>query len=696
MFSCSSRMLAGVLATWVALFVVAHAPAAFAQEPDEGDVGEEPGPTESPPGPEGDEAPTVSPDDELRKGVRGSPVPVTPESPSQKAQREWEEKTFPKPSATPPEASDESEKGREPYSSTPTDKADLPPELRSPAAATKAPGGTAAKPRAPKRPEDVRPDLPWLKGLRLGDLPITWDARVIKYLEYYKDDPRGRQLMSEWIREQGRFRPLILAALRKHGLPEDLLYVCMSESAFNPWDYSRTGASGLWQFMPAGGKVYGLHQDYWIDERNDPEKATEAAMLHWRDLHDRFGNWDLAMAAYNAGHGAVLKAIAKFNSNDFWSLVEYENGLPWASQIYVAKAQALSIVGRNRELFGYDKIVEAPMWDFERVSVDRSVALSVIAKAVGATEADLRWLNPELRRGRTPAGVKSYSVRIPKGKKEQFARTFPTLRGDWDGFDAYVMRHGERFEDVARTYGVPLKKLRELNGVDEIAEVRGGTIIVVPKVDEATRTKNRAEAELDLYQSDVAPGDPGDPMIVAVPDKDRAIAGRRRVFYRVVAGDTAEEIAAALGVPVTDLRAWNAITEEAELQPRMVLVAYVKADFDADARHVALLDDSRLMVVTAGSEEHLDLVEGRKGRKRVRIVCKAGDTMESLGKPHHLTKYDMARINKRSYQTELPPGTELIVYEVVDKAKARKAGVFDKKKSSTPKARQGRGKPRGK
>jgi hypothetical protein len=128
----------------------------------------------------------------------------------------------------------------------------------------------------------------------------------------------------------------------------------------------------------------------------------------------------------------------------------------------------------------------------------------------------------------------------------------------------------------------------------------------------------------------------------------------------------------------------------------MVLVAYVKPDFDADARHVALLDDARLMVVTSGSNEHLDLVEGRKGRKRERVVAKKGDTMESLGKPHHLSKYDMARINKRSYSKDLEPGEEIIVYVVIDKAKARKAGVFDKKKTTTKSKARGRSRPRNK
>ncbi len=678
MFSCSSRMLSGLLA---ALLTVGSG-AARAQEPDESEIGEEPGPVEAPPGPEGDEAPGVTPDVGQRKAVRGSDVPADRETASKKAQREWEEKSFPKPGAASaaPHAA-ESERDRAPDGS-PHDKAELPPELRAPL--------SSARPKPSKRAADVRPDLPWLAKLKTGDLPITWDARVIRYLEFYRDDPKGRALMTGWLRDQGRFRSLIMAAIKRHGLPEDLLYLCMIESAYNPWDFSRAGASGLWQFMPGAGKVYGLSIDYWIDERNDPEKATEAAMLNWRDLYDRFGDWDLAMAAYNAGFGAVLKAIAKYNTNDFWALLELENGLPWGSSIYVPKALAAAIVGRNREYFGYASVAEEPTWVFDRVSVDRSVGLSVIAKAAGASESDIRWLNPELQRGRTPPGVKSYSVRIPKGKKEQFARTFPQLRGDWDGFDAYVMRHGERFEDVAATYGLPVKQLRELNGVTEIAEVRGGTLIVVPKVDEAVRRKNRKVAEEDLYRSDVAPGEPGDPMIVALPDKDRSVAGRKRVFYRVVAGDTTPQVAAALGIGEQDLRAWNKVTDGVALQPRMVLVAFVKPDFDAARVNVVLLDDARLMLVTAGSEEHLDLVEGRKGRKRVRIQAKKGDTMESLGKPHHLNKYDMARINKRSYSKDLEPGEPLIVYVVSDKAKARKAGVFDKKKTSGSKA-----KPRG-
>lgn len=655
--------------------------AARAQEPDEDEV-VHPGVMTRPPGPapRGDGVPTVVTDPGGRRAVRGRPVTQPPEPADLREMREWEVAAFPAGGRLP---SEEPAAGRSRPGARAVARADdLPPELRSPSRETERPAAGEAV-----ATEDARPDLPWLKALRTGDLPVRWDPRVIKYLEFYRDDPRGRAIMSGWLAAQGRFQARILEALRRHGLPEDLLYVAMIESGYDPFVYSRAGASGLWQFMPAGGRIYGLTIDHWVDERNDPEKSTEAVMLYWKDLYDRFGNWHLALAAFNAGYGAVLKAIAKYNTNDFWALLELEDALPWGSSIYVPKAIAAAIVGRNREAFGYAEVKPEPAWEFDRVTVPKSVSLAVVSKAAGADEATIQWLNPELRRRRTPP-VAGYAVRIPKGTAERFARTFPQLKGEWDGYDAYVVRWGERFEDIARTHGISVAKLKELNGVEDIAEVRGGVVIVVPRVDADTRARNRRAAEDDLYRSDVAPGEPGDPMIVPVPNKDLLVPGRKRVFYRVVAGDTVEDVARVLRVKVADLTAWNRLDLEADLQPRMVLVAFVPPDYDADAAGVALLDDSRLMVVTAGSQEHLDLVEGRKGRKRVKYTVKRGDTLESIGKPHHLSKYDMARINRISPNADLEPGTELIVYVVVDKQRAKQTGVYKKPRKVPPRTVQ--------
>jgi membrane-bound lytic murein transglycosylase D len=632
--------------------MLASSLAAHAQE-DEDDGIAVPAPESS-----AEEAPSAEPppslqgNTEQRKAVRGTPLETNANDPLRRALREFERETFPASSSH------------------------------------GAPGQPGARPTSRRATPPSPPS--WLRGAKLGDLPVRWDARVVRYLEFYKDDPRGRALMSTWLKAKGRYERMISEALRRHRLPQDLIYLCMIESSFDSNTYSRVGASGLWQFMPSGTVIYGLRMDYWVDERNDPVKATEAAMAYWKDLHERFGSWHLALAAYNAGFGAVLKSMAKYNTNDFWTLLELEGGLPWESSIYVPKALAAAVVGHNLSLFGYADLQPSAPFEYDVVKIDKSVLLTTIAKAAGVPTNAVLELNPQLRRNRTPPG--GYELRIPKGTKEAFTRGFPQHRAESDGYDEVLVKHGERFEDIATTHGTTVKALRELNDVTEIIDVRGGTVLLVPRVDDATRKRNRAAAEVDLYRSEVAPGAPGDPMIVAVPDKDFSIPGRKRVFYRVVAGDTLEGVAAVFAVRPAELAAWNDLDPEAKIQARMVLVAYVDPAFDAEKARVALLDASRLMVVTMASPEHLDLFEGRKGRVRKKIVVKAGDTLESLGRPHHLTKYDMARINRRSYYTPLVAGEELVVYAVVDKAKARKAGVYDPPKRQLAKKKKRGGK----
>ncbi len=650
-----SSVLAAIAFSWAAMPALSHADGVDPDDPDSTVI---PGVQPAGPGPhDATGAPKAIPRDEDRAPLRGVPVEHQVEESDAAAMRAFEQSAFGRPDhplAGPAVAPRHNGKD------------DLPPVLVSPP--HKLTGDTP--------PEAVRPDLPWLKGLKTGDLPVRWDPRVIEFLQFYRDDPRGHRIMADWLRAQGRYKSLIVDALRKYRLPEDLLYVAMIESSYDPLDTSYAGASGLWQFMPEAGRIYGLDQNYWVDERNDPEKANDAQMYYFRDLIDRFGNWHLALTAFNCGYGAVLKSLAKYGTNDFWALLDMESGLPWESSIYVPKILAAAVIGHNPEAFGFGDVVPDPPFEFDRVSVPKSTDLSVIARAAGVDFKAVHALNPELRRGRTPPAVKDFSVRIPKGTREKFASTFPQMRGDWDNVDAYVLRHGERFEDVARTFGVSPAKLRDLNGVTNVGEVRGGTIIVVPKIDAALRAENRKKAEDELYHSDVVPGAPDEPLLVAVKDKDLIIPHRDRVFYRVVPGDSLDEVSAAFGVPGGDIAEWNGLDPEARLQPRMVLEVWVDPKFDAARRNIMLLDDSRLMIVTAGSQEHLDLYEGRKGRVREKVVAKSGDTLDSIGRKYHLTQYDMARINHRSYGKPLEPGEELLVYRVVDLKKAEKAGVF--------------------
>jgi membrane-bound lytic murein transglycosylase D len=250
------------------------------------------------------------------------------------------------------------------------------------------------------------------------------------------------------------------------------------------------------------------------------------------------------------------------------------------------------------------------------------------------------------------------------------------------------MAHGELFEDVATEFGISRRKLMALNEMEHESEVAGGTMLVVPRVSEADRKANLAKAREDLYASGVDQKK-GEPLIVPVPDKDAYVDGKRRVFYRVVTGDELDDIALALDVKQKDLATWNGVEAGAKLHPRMILQAWVSEDYDADKAHVALLDETRILIVTRGSKEHLDLAEARVGRERFEYVAKKRETYAEIAKKYGLTDRDLSRINRKSHKTVVEKGETVIVYRVVDKDRSERAKEQWKK---TPKTEKKKGK----
>jgi membrane-bound lytic murein transglycosylase D len=537
-----------------------------------------------------------------------------------------------------------------------------------------------------KRPSELRPDAPWLDQLELPDLPVKWSQTLVDYLVFYKEDPRGRSIMESWLVAQGRYRDLILTHLRKARLPEDLLYVAMIESGYDPNDSSSAGALGVWQFMPEGGRIYGLRIDRWVDERRDPLRSTIAQMDYFADLYQRFADWHVALAAFNMGYGAMLRSIARYNTNDYYRLCEYENAIPWETCLYTPKALATAIVGHNRAIYGFDKLRTAPPETWEEVTIPFSTSLAAIARIAGANEADLKRLNPQLRHGRTPPGEGGYAVRVPPGTRAETQRRLVELEAEWKGYDAYVISYGERFEDVATTFGLTVGQLRKLNDVTREAEIEGGTTLVVPRISDEQRARNAAKARANLHASGLDQKD-GESLIVAVPDKTAVVDGKRRVFYRVVAGDTLKGVARALDVRPADLAHWNALDLDGNLQARMILLAWVAPGFDAARRLVNLLDDAQLVVVTRGSPEHMDLVEARTGRVRTEYVAEGKEKLSDVAKKFGMGSHDLARINRISYDTVLSKGQTIIVYQVADPNRSKRA---DDQWKKTPRARRGK------
>jgi membrane-bound lytic murein transglycosylase D len=508
------------------------------------------------------------------------------------------------------------------------------------------------------RPDGTAPsaNIPWLSALRLLDnlglspTFVRFEAHVIKYLEFYKEEKRGRSIMASWLRKQGRYKPLIEQALDKYGMPRFLLYISMIESGYDPHDRSNKGAVGLWQFLPEGARIYGLRVDYWVDERKDPVRSTEAAARYLGDLKARFGSWHLALAAFNAGYGAVLRAMQKYNTNDYWELCRHEDGLPWETLLYVPKAIATALVGENRSFFGYDDLQPDPPISYDSVPVRGSVSLATAARVVGSTTEELQRLNPHLRRGRTPppgGAGETWELRLPPGSASVFGQS-ADARGE--RLEPYPVRFGERLEDIAKLRGTSVAALRRINSVEDTAEIRPGVTLLVPP--------HAAAAKVD---GPPPPLSADEIVVVAVPDHRLVVPGKKRVFYRVISGDSIWAIARFFKVNQADLLRWNNLDPEATLATKMVLDLWVDKDFDTS--QVVLVDPSRVRVVTTGSDEFFELVETLRGRKRVQHKCQAGDTLEKIARHFGLAIADVERINRMGRTSELRPGQTIIIYQ---------------------------------
>jgi membrane-bound lytic murein transglycosylase D len=519
-----------------------------------------------------------------------------------------------------------------------------------PAALTSDAPGQAPSPE----PGPGKPDRPWLRDLELPDIPVRWDERVLKFLEFFRQDPRGQNVMRAWLARAERYGPMIRRVLREHGLPEDLLYVAMIESGFEPRARSHAQAVGLWQFVLRTGGEYGLQRTHWVDERMDPKKATQAAARFLADLKQRFGGWELALAAYNMGYGALLRAIRKYNTNDYWVLSRIEAGLPFETSIYVAKVMATAVVGRNPERFGFGDLKPAEAPETETVRVPGGVSLRLVARAANMDADRLARLNPELRRERVPPDRQPYALELPSGKVETFHERWQRFRPGKPAHRSYVMRFGETLRDVAKRFRTSRARLRRINELDRDAEVGVGTTLLVPAVEPRTTGQDDAETEK---------------VAVAVPEVDVSYENRKRVFYRVDSGDTLQRIARFFSVPLEELTRWNHVDAAATLQPGMVLQLYVPQEVDLSRAQV--LRPEQVRVLEVGSQEFFKHHESGKDRVRFHYTVQQGDSLSSVAERFGVSVGDLARINRFARDTTLRVGQRITVYAKRDQVPAQ-------------------------
>jgi len=326
-------------------------------------------------------------------------------------------------------------------------------------------------------------------GLTIYNVPIVMDPSVQSHIRYFNTSIRGR--FEQWLLRLSRYQPLVENIFAEFHLPSDLVYLSLVESGFNPYAYSRAKATGPWQFMKGTAKVYGLRVDSYIDERRDPIKSTVAAARYLRDLYDMFGTWPLAMAAYNAGEGKVMRALHKAQAESF-SDISKTRLIRRETKEYVPRFMAATIIARDPVRYGFSQSSTEPH-QFEEVIVNRPLHFRAIANITGVPYEELRLLNPELRRDATPPGGEDYHLKVPVGfkvKVEQLlervpSHKFPPLPATPHFASAkaslrYKVQGGDTLEKISKRFRIPLKTLKTRNSLTSPV-IRPGDFLVISR-----------------------------------------------------------------------------------------------------------------------------------------------------------------------------------------------------------------------
>ncbi len=360
------------------------------------------------------------------------------------------------------------------------------------------------------------------------DLPVVMNDRVKRSIVYFQTV--AKDAFRKYLARSKRYTPMMKRILAEYGLPQDLIYLCLVESGFNPNAYSWARAMGLWQFISSTGRLYNLKRNWWIDERKDPVKSTHAACRFLKDLYEKFGNWELAMAAYNGGPGRVSRTIKKQKTNDFWKMKLRRQTMDYVPLIYAA-----AIIAKNPEKYGFTDIVHEPEIVWDEVEIDRCLELSTVAKELGTTTAELKRLNPELLRKYTPPDAKKYKLKIPVGTKEKFYAAYDRMPSPQEtSWVRHTIRRGETVSTIAARYGVSQYAILEANNLSRRSTIYAGKKLIVPVPMDRSSQKSYSKPKNRTYSA-------------------------KNSIYTVQRGDTMWDIARAFGTTVDALRRVNYI-----------------------------------------------------------------------------------------------------------------------------------------
>lgn len=447
------------------------------------------------------------------------------------------------------------------------------------------------------------------------DLPVHINDRVKSSIVYFQTV--AYDAFAKYLRRSKKYTPMQKRIIAEYGLPLDLIYLSLVESGYNPHAYSWARAMGLWQFISSTGRLYGLDRSWWIDERKDPVKATHAACQYLRDLYEEFGDWELAMAAYNGGPGRVRGSIRRQKTNDFWKLRLKRQTMDYVPLIYAA-----AIIAKNPEKYGFTDIEHEPEVVWDEVTIDRCLELKTVARELGCSVDELEELNPELLRKYTPPDMDEYVLKVPRGTVDRFWAAYDDMPSPEEtSWVRHRIRRGESVSTIAARYGVSQYAILQANNLSRRSTIYAGKQLIVPVPldrSQTSRTYRKYEAEDGIYT--------------------------------VRSGDTMWDIARAFGTSVDALRRSNYI----ERGSRIYVGQKMKIPASA-----AKLEEKSKKSSSPGTYASRGSSTQSVGKSKHKV--RSGDTLWDIARMYGTTTANIRRLNGLGRKSRIYPGQVLTI-----------------------------------
>ena len=476
------------------------------------------------------------------------------------------------------------------------------------------------------------------------NIPITYNARVQQAFAILLA-PNRSERMIRFLNRMNLYQPFMKEMYREAGLPTDITYLPLLESGFNPRAHSVAHASGIWQFIPGTGNAFNLRQNHWLDERRDPIKSTEASIKYFTQLYNMFGDWYLALAAYNTGQGRVRRILnakrkelldAGVPESEI-NITYWDLNLHRETMGYIPLYIAFKVIAKNPRCFGFFPDTSIAAFPFDTIKVSESIEMARIAEALGISADSLRFINPHIRQFVTPPDMPNVNLFIPLGTKELYQEFYSKLTPeDRIRWHRYRVVAGDNLNSIARRFGTTAQAIRDINRMrNNTLSVGRYILIPIPQNENLARIIEEEEKR--------AAAQP------AANQRQRQAAVGNRVNYRVSSGETLHSIARLYGVSVDDVISWNP-----NIRPRFLKVGDI----------VVIYTDGRAGQQAAAQPQQASAAQtAAPSAAQQKYVVKSGDNLFQISRRLNVKLSDLIEWNNKDADNPvIRPGETLVYY----------------------------------